>query len=172
MRTAKKFFLIVVILYPSVLLAQVKIAVVDLQKAIASSSVGKKAQKDYEAEVKAAQSSLDKKKETFEEQKEAYENQKESLNEKAREEKEEKLLSTQRDLKRSFQDAQEKLRRKNSVIIEDLLKDLKTVVEQIAQNGDYTIVLDKGAQSVLYSSESIDITETVIEKFDKKTSKK
>jgi len=147
--------------------ADFKVAYVDMQKALASSSAGKDAQKKYEAEVKKLQAKLDDKKGEFEKLKSAYEKQKESLNDKAKQEKEEDLLSREKELKRTFQDSQEKLRRTNSQLVGELVEKLRKVVEEVGQAGGYTLILERGGQSVLFADSKIDITDSVVEKFDR-----
>lgn len=157
-----------VYLTPAQAAPQLKFAVVDLQKALASSNAGKKAQKQYEAEVKAAQAGLDDKKNELASMKKSLEKQRSSLNEKALAEKEEEIVSTERDLQRSFQDAKEKLQRKNGVLVNDLVRDMRAVVAEVGKDEGYTVVLEKNSPGVLYTEEELDITDNVVEKFNDK----
>lgn len=144
-----------------------KVGYVDMQRALASSVAGKDAQKKYEAEVKKLQAKLDDKKGEFEKLKSSYEKQKDSLNDKAKQEKEEELMSREKELKRTFQDSQEKLRRTNSQLVGELVEKLRKVVEDVGQAGGYTLILEKGGQAVLFADAKVDITDSVVEKFDR-----
>jgi outer membrane protein len=170
-RTMKKIALIalsLIFLLPSLALSEsaFRVAYVDMQKALESSNAGKLAQKSYEKEVKGAQQEIDKMKKEFERKRESFEKQKGSLNEVAFAEKKEELLSIERDVKRSFQDSQAKLRRKNASIVSELIKELKKTVSDIGSDKDYTVILEKGSQAVLYADNSIDITDEVIDRFN------
>lgn len=143
-----------------------RIAIVDLQRALGESKAGKSAQKEYEVEVKSAQAKLDKKKGEFEALKKNLEKQRESLNEQALLSKEEELIALEKDIKRSFRDAQEMLRRKNATIVSDLVKEIRKVVEGLGRKEGYSLILEKNAQAVMYSDASFDITDKVVQQFD------
>ncbi|HQH26095.1 MAG TPA: OmpH family outer membrane protein [Oligoflexia bacterium] len=150
---------------------EVRIGVVDMQRVLASSKEGVKAQKSYETEVKKAQEEVDKKKSEYETLKKSFDKQRDSLNDSARTQKEEELISMEKEVTRSFQDAKEQLRRKNMTIVSDLVKTIRKVVEKIGENDGYTLVLEKSAQGVLFAAESTDITEKVIEQYNSKGGK-
>lgn len=143
-----------------------RLAFVDVQKALSLSKAGKRAQVDYEGEVKIAQKDIDKKKDEFETRRKNFESQKDSLNEKALGEKQEELISLEKELKRSFQDSQAKLRRKNSQIVGDLIAKLRTVVGKVGKEKNFTMILEKSSDAVLYADSAIDITEEVVGEFD------
>ena len=146
-----------------------RVGYVDLQKALSASKAGQKAQKGYEIEVKKAQAAIDQKKEEFDQLRKSFDKQRESLNDKARQDKEEELLAMERDLKRSFKDSQDTLRRKNTVLVADLMKQMRTAVEFVGRDQNFTIILEKGSQAVLYADNKIDITDEVVSKFDELT---
>lgn len=145
-----------------------RVAFVDMQRALSESKAGSQAQEEYEKVVKDAQKELNSKKEDFERQQQKYAKQKDSLSQQARTERQEKLLSLERDLKRSFQDQQESLRRKNAQIVGGLVRELRKVVSSVGEKEGFTVILEKGSQAVLYADNSIDITDDVIKEFDKR----
>ena len=146
-----------------------KIGYVDIQRALAASSAGKEAQKKYEEEVKRLQGKLDIKKNEFEKLQQSYQKQKDSLNAKARSDKEEELLSQEKELKRTYQDSQEALRRKNGQLVGELVEKLKKIVDEFGKTEGYTVILEKGAQSVLYADTRVDVTDSIVRKFDDAT---
>ena len=143
-----------------------KVGYVDMQKALAASSAGKDAQKKYEAEVKKLQAKLDDKKGEFEKLRQAYQKQRDSLSEKAKQEKEEELLGREKELKRTFQDSQEALRRKNAQLVGELVERLKKVVDEYGRAQGFTLILEKGGQGLLFADAKIDVTDDVVQKFD------
>lgn len=149
--------------------ADLKIASVDLQKVLSSSSAGKDAQKEFENDRKKLQEKINGKKSEWEKASQGYQKQKESLNEKARAEKEEQLVSQERELKRTFQDAEESLRRRNGQLVGSMMEKVKKIVDEYGKEQGYTFILEKNGQSVLYVDSAIDITETIVKKLDEST---
>lgn len=147
----------------------IRVGIVDLKRALESSQAGKDAQKKYEVEVKKAQARLDDKKSEFEKLQQNFSKQRDSLNEKARTDKQEQLLAMERDLKRSFADSQESLRRRNAQLVGELVDKLRKVVDEFGKKEGFTVILEKGGQSVLFADSSIDITDEVVERFDRVT---
>lgn len=143
-----------------------KVGYVDMQKALAESKAGKAAQKDYEKELQDAQEAIEKKKNEYESLRDAYQKQQASLNAKAKAEKEEKLLSLERDLKRDFKDSQDSLRRMNSQLVGGLVEDLKKAVDEVGKKEGFTFILERSSQSVLYADSALDVTEKVVKAFD------
>jgi outer membrane protein len=166
-----KFFvtgLFVIVLSNSIVLADPsgKIVYVDLQKALEMTKSGQKVQKEFKGEVDSEQKNIDKKKAEYESLKEGLDKQKTSLNESALREKEDSLISLEKELKRSFQDSQEKLRRKNATLVGDLIKKMRELIEKMGKEEGYQMVLERSSQGLVYADPSLDITEEVVKKFD------
>jgi outer membrane protein len=147
--------------------ADIRIAYVDMQKALTDSKRGQSAQQEYEKEVRGAQIELDKKKAEFERLQNDFAKRRDSLSPEARVERGEELLSLEKDLKRSFEDSQGALRRKNAALVGKLVDEIREVVDVVGKEQGFTLILEKGGQSVLYADTSIDITNDVISAFDK-----
>ncbi len=152
---------------PSASAADLKVGFVDMQKALASSKTGVAAQKQYETEVKEAQLKLDVKKSEYEKLQQEFSKKKDSLNDKARAQREEELISMEKELKRSFQDTQDVLRRRHSQLVGDLVKKIKVVVEEVGKAEGYTVIIEKNSPSILFTDGETDISEEVVEKFNK-----
>jgi len=170
----KNFSLSLVVAFVGILLLagsssaspDLKVGYVDMQKALTSSRAGSDAQKKYEDEVKKSQAKIDVQKKEFEAQKAEFSKQRDSLSEKARADREEKLISMEKELRRTFQDAQDGLRRSNGELVGQLVKKLRGVVEKIGKQDGFTVILERGGQSVLYADNQNDLTERVIKEFD------
>ena len=154
--------------YSSVAFADndLRLAVVDLQQALAESTAGKKAQEEYQHDVLEAQKNIDLKKKEFEKKREALKSQKDSLNEKALLSKSEELMTVERDLQRAFKDSQEMLQRKNATIVNELVKNIREVIEGIGKEQKLSLILEKGSQALLFSEGAKDITTEVVERFN------
>jgi outer membrane protein len=148
-----------------------KIVYVDLQKALEMTKEGQKVQKQFKTEVDDEQKRIDKKKAEFEKLKEDLDKQRLTLNETALQDKEEELLVAERELKRSFQDSQERLRRKNASLVGELVQRMRTLVETLGKEEGYSYIMERNAQGIVYADSELDITETLVKKFDAQTAK-
>lgn len=145
-----------------------KLAVVDLQEALSRTSQGERAQKEYEKEVKGLQEDIDEKKEEFERLSKELSKQRNSLSEEALMSKEEKLIELKKDLERSVRDSKEKLRRRNAQLVSGLLEKMREVVQELGKEEGYTLVVEKGAQGVLFVDASVEVTDQVVARFNKR----
>lgn len=163
--------LIVVFLLSSSLVKaeNIKIGSVDLQKVLSSSVAGKNAQKEFENDRKKLQEKINDKKVDWDKSNQGYQKQKESLNDKAKTEKEEQLLSQEKELKRTFQDAEESLRRRNAQLVSSMMEKVKKIVDDYGKSSGYTVILERNGQSVLFVDSSIDVTEAIVKKLDETT---
>ncbi|MBL7663028.1 OmpH family outer membrane protein [bacterium] len=157
---------IITCLFAGQALAETKFAYVDLQRAMSASAQGTKAQKEYEEQVKREQAKIDAKKQSFEAMQSELEKQRASLSDKARAEKQDKLIALEKDIKRDFTDSQDMLRRKNSQLVGEMLKKVKVIVEQVGKDKGYTMVFEKSASSLIYADTTLDITDDVIKVLD------
>lgn len=145
-----------------------KIVIVDMQKVLSTSKAGQDAQKKYEVELKKAQTEIDSKKADYDKMQQSVEKQKDSLNQKALAEKADQLSKMETELKRSFADKREDLRKENARIVGELVAKVRKVVEEMGKSDGYQIVLEKNAPGVLYADDKVDITDAVVKKFDAK----
>ncbi|MDR2338230.1 MAG: OmpH family outer membrane protein [Deltaproteobacteria bacterium] len=149
----------------SVEAAELKIAVVDIEKVVSSSKKGIQVQKELQADLKKSQAQIDTKKTSFEKLASNYEKQKASLSDTVRIQKEEELVKTQRELQRSVNDIQEELNKKRDLALADIYKNVIKVVEDIAGKENYSLVLNK--KQAIFAGDAIDISDLVIKALDK-----
>ncbi len=145
-----------------------KIGVINIQRALSLSKVGKKAQKNYENEVKGLQKKLNVKKEAYEKKKVELKNKQNSLSKKALRGKIDELKQVEKDLKRTFQDSEEELRSKSKELMGDLVGKLRKVIVEYGKENGYVVILDANSPSVLYFDNAIDVTKEITKRFDSK----
>jgi outer membrane protein len=144
------------------------VAVVDVQKVVNESIIGKAAKSNLEREMQKAKVKLSSMQADFEKQKADLEKQSAVLSATALEERKEGLMKKQRDVQRVYQDAQEQLGRLNEKEIRTVVEEINAVVKDIADDRDYDFVLERDRQAVVYASSGLDITDEVIKALDKK----
>ena len=147
-------------------LAEIKIGIVDLQRALNESAAGKRAKDQFKVEFDRMQGSLKGEKDRLDKMKEDLDKQSAVLKADDRKTKADEFERRQRDLRRKLEDSDAELRKKDQELTGEILKDLATVIQELGQRDNYTVVLENSSSSVLYGAKSIDITDEVIRTFD------
>jgi len=148
-----------------------KIGAVDLLKALNESDTGKKAKTDLEFMIKSKQSSLDEKGKSIEKLKTELDKQASVLSSDARRAKEEELEKMIRDYQRQVADSQNEVKKKEGDLTGDILKELREIIQQIGTQEGYTLILEGGDGQILFAKKDIDLTESVIKKYNQMKAK-
>jgi outer membrane protein len=149
----------------------VKFGAIDVQKILNESETGKKAKSDLESLIKSKQSLIDEKGKAIEKLKADIEKQASVLSADARKAKEDELEKSIREYQRVVQDSQTEIKKKEAELTDVILKDTRELIEKTGEEEGYMLIIEKGM--VLYSSKGIDLTDTVLKRYDEsKKSKK
>jgi outer membrane protein len=144
----------------------IKIGCIDFQKVLNESDAGKKAKSDLETLVKSKQTTIDEKGKTIEKMKADLEKQASVLSADAKKGKEEELEKLLREYQRLVQDSQTEVKKKELELTDAIIKDMRQIVDKIGEEGSYTLIMEKTGGMVLYATKDIDITETVIKRYN------
>ena len=144
------------------------IALVDTQLVLNDSIVGKAARNNLEGRIKKAQAKLSQMKDDFDKARVALEKQAAILSGSALETKKEALGKKQVELQRVYQDTQQELAKANEQELSKVVKEIRSVVDDLAKERKFTFVFEKDRQTVLYASDRIDISAEVVKILDKK----
>ncbi len=147
--------------------AQLKIAVIDMQKIIFESKEGKKAKAQWEKEYKQKKAQIDKKAKELERLREELKKNAAVLSEKAKKKKQEEFRKKAMELQFMKQEAMQYLQKRNAELVDALIKDAIKVVKEYAKKNGYSIVIDKSGK-VVYSDPSLDVSSQIIRLMDKK----
>ena len=74
--------------------------------------------------------------------------------------------SCQRDLERDVQAARDEIAVQESKLMAPIAKKLDEAVKSIGKDKEFDLVLDRSTPGVLYSTDTLDITELVIQKLN------
>ncbi len=148
--------------------AELKIGYVDLQKALNESEGGKKAKADLDEIIKAKQLLIDKKGKELERLKEELDKQSALLSDEARKARQDALDKKMRDFQRFVQDAQAEVKKREAEFTDELLKDLRKIIEGIGKEGHYVLILERVEGFILYADKAIDLTDEVIKRYNEK----
>lgn len=141
-----------------------RIAFVDLQRAFNECDAGKATRAEWEEMVLQRQAVVDMKRREKERLQEEFNRQALMLSENATRQKLDQVDKLQRDIQRMIDDFDTEMQQFQREREIAMLKDLDAIISKLGAEENYTIVLR--AEVVLYSTEGIDITDTVIEKYN------
>jgi len=159
-------FLLALLLTPALAAAEIKIGVVDIQKAMELSIEGKKAKSQFQKKVEKLQGELKSKQDEITALKDELERQSSVLSQTARDEKEKSYQYKLRDYQRMVKDSQEELQREDQELSQKILKDLQGIIENFGKKEGFDIILEKTQSAVLFGSEKVDVTKRIIELYD------
>ncbi|MCJ7492645.1 MAG: OmpH family outer membrane protein [Deltaproteobacteria bacterium] len=145
-----------------------KIAYVDMQKALNYCEAGKEAKRQMTLEVEKMQKVFAGKQKELEKIKDDLEKRGSVLSENVRREKDREYQAKLRDLQRLQKDYEDDLRRKDREFTERILKNMEVIIKQMGEEGKYTVILEKNQPTILFISNSLDLTEEVIKRIDQK----
>lgn len=162
---------IVLILIATLLLAapafaEVKVAYVDLQKALNISKAGVAAKNEIAAQVKKYEAEFKTKQEGLQQLKTELEKQAVLLSDSAKAQKERDFQQNVKELQRFQKDIKDELQQKDAEHTKRILNDLFGILQKLGKEGGYTMVLEKNEGAVIYADESIDLTDELIKAFD------
>jgi outer membrane protein len=144
----------------------VKIGFVDMQKALNTSSSGKSAVEKLKGLMEAKTAELQNEKVAIDKMKDDLDKQGLLMNETARRDREAELRRLERDLSRKFNDSKEEVSQEQERLMEVIRKDLFKVTEELGREKGFTIVLERQYSGIIYATDSVDLTEEIIKRYD------
>jgi outer membrane protein len=151
--------LILSLIIPALAWAEVKIAVVDMAEIIFNSAEGKKAQESVKRKGQELGKDLERRREEFGKQVEEYQKQAPVMKEDTRKKKEEEFGKKQAELQQRVGSSQQELAKLEEKEFKPLYERFSKIVNVIAKENQYTVVLDK--RVVIGFDPSIDISDKV-----------
>jgi Skp family chaperone for outer membrane proteins len=139
-----------------------KIGVVNLQRTLLETSVGKNAQKKFEAEKHSKQKALDAKQQALQKAAAGLEKQRLVLTPEAMAKKQRELEKMYVDVQQTYAKLERELAESQAKLIQGILKTASPVIQQLAKEGGYTMIMDAG--SVVWANSSADLTDKLNKK--------
>lgn len=146
--------------------ADLKIAYVDIQKAVNECNSGKDAKKAITKEVEKFQRIIVDRQKELQTMKESLEKQAPMLTPDARATREKEYQNKLREFQRWGEDTQNEINQKRMEMERNISIGLQKVIQKVGADEGYTFILEKNENIVLYISKTIDITDRVIKAYD------
>ncbi|HUY26018.1 MAG TPA: OmpH family outer membrane protein [Candidatus Binataceae bacterium] len=144
--------------------AEVKLAYVDVQRALNECDAGKRAKADFQGRVQALESRLQRQQGEVQSLKDEIEKKGMLMNPDQRSSLQDQYVAKAKDFDREYKDARDELQQKDHEITAKIVHDLAQIIRGLGERDGYTLVLEKG--SILWGSPSIDITDQVIRSYN------
>jgi outer membrane protein len=148
--------------------AEIKLGFIDMQKAIQETAAGKKAKKELEDEFNKKKKDLDKKEADIKKMGEDFEKRSMAMNEDARMKKQAEIQGEMRKYQEQAAKSQMEIQKRERDLTQPIVDRLRKIIDELAKKEDFTVILEKSEQSVMWAKKEIDLTERVIKEFDKK----
>ncbi|HVA76704.1 MAG TPA: OmpH family outer membrane protein [Candidatus Binataceae bacterium] len=145
-------------------LADIKVAYVDVQRALNECDAGKHAKADFQGRVQALEGKLQRQQSEVQSLKDEIEKKGMLMNPDQRQNLQDQYVAKAKDFDREYKDARDELQHKDNEITSRIVHDLAQIIRTLGERGGYTIVLEKG--SILWGAPSIDITDQVIRSYN------
>ncbi len=142
--------------------ADIKIAVVDMQRALNECDAGKRAKDQVKGKFEKAQDQLKKQRDELDKAREEFDKKALVLKEDQRRDLEKELESKTLDFKRKYEDFQRDLKRTDGELTSGIVEQIYGIVAEYGKEHGYTVVLEASSGTLLYSDKSTDITDEVI----------
>jgi outer membrane protein len=144
--------------------ADLKVAFVDMQRALNDSNAGKRAKGQFTSEIGRLQSRLQRQQQEVESLKDELDRKGPLMRDDERRNLQDDYTRKLRDFERNYKDSKDELQQKDREVTGAIIRDLAYVVRNVGERGGYTLVMEKG--SLLWAAPSIDITDEVIREYN------
>lgn len=143
-----------------------RIAVVNMNAAIAATAEGSKVTEDLQKKFEPRRQELESKQREVQALQQRYQQQSTTLSEQERRRLARQLEEEQRSLKRSQEDYQADSQIESQDAFNRLVDKMRQIISQYAAQNGYVLVLDYSQIPVFYVHKSIDITDDLVRRFN------
>lgn len=148
-----------------------KIGVINFDKILRESSAGKLTQQQLRDKGQELQGDLKKGKDELEELSKSFERESLVLSPEKKREKERDFRIRVNDLKKLQEDYAKELKQMEITLVNQIQKDIFEICEKIGKDEGYLMILERKTAGIIYVPDPVDITDTVIETYNARTSK-
>jgi len=146
--------------------AELKVGVVDMQRALNDCEAGKKARDQVKAKFEKAQDQLKRQREDLDRLREDYDKKAVVLKEEERRNLEKDLENRSLEFKRKYEDFQRDLKRTDSELTAGIVDELYGLVRDYGEKHGYSFVLEASNGALLYNDKATDITDDIIKLYN------
>lgn len=146
--------------------AEIKIAYVDMQRALLEVDEGKAAKATLEKLKSEKQKQLDSEQETLKKAKADFDTQKAMMKDDIRRQREEELAEKLGRLQMIYATLQKELAGREAELTKDIFKRMARILEKMGKEQKWTMIFEKTESSVLWAEQSLDLTNELIRRYN------
>ena len=146
----------------------VKIAFVDLRRALNETNEGKRAMKKLQKEKDKLQKKIDKKEKSIMALQEKLKEQQSILSQEALQKKAQDYYQQIQELQQSYAQFQQELAQKEMKATQDILVKMEKIVAEIGKKDGYTMIYDRSSGAVVWAPTHLDLTDKLIQMYNEK----
>ncbi len=143
------------------------IGTVDMQKALRTVEAGKKAKQQLETIFNKKKQELQTEEQNLKKMHDEFQKQSMVLSEQARVKKQTELQQKLAAFQETTMRSQQELQKKEQELTAPIVNKIRTIIQDMAKKKNYSVVLEKNENSVLFSLEKDDLTEDVVKEYNK-----
>ena len=164
----KRFFLLMAMCFcvAGNALAEVKVAVVDFQKALNDVNEAAGVRKKLESMYGERKVAIEKMQSSLEAKKVDLDKQSVILSDSARKAKEEDFMKAQLEFQQTYSRYETEMQQAYYAAMQDFIEKMKKIAVAIGQERGYTVVLEATEGGVVYWADSVDITDELIKRYN------
>jgi outer membrane protein len=147
----------------------VKIGIVDIDQAISSTAEGKAAREELARKQREAEAEIQPLVDRYKEAEEDLKQKRFVLSDDALFQKQLDMQEMRSQIEGRMKELESKLQLDSKRLEGPLNRKLSEVIEATGKDGGFTIILQRGAPGLLYTREALDVTDQIIEKYNKKS---
>ncbi len=147
----------------------VKIGVVDIDQAVSSTDEGKAAREEFARKQREAEAKIQPLLDRYKALEEELKAKKFVLSDEALFQKQLDLVEMRNQIQGRMKELEGQMQVDQKRLEGPLVAKLSEIIETVGKSQGFTMILRRGAPGVLYTREALDITDIVIEKYNKKS---
>jgi outer membrane protein len=148
----------------------IKIGIVDIEQAISSTEEGKAAREEFQRKQREAEAKVQPMVERYRTLEEELKTKKFVLSDDALYQKQLDLAEMRNEIQSRMREIEGQLQVDQKRLEGPLVQKLEAIIEDLGKSQGFTLIIRRGAPGLLYAREALDVTEMVIERYNKKKS--
>jgi outer membrane protein len=149
------------------LYAEIKIGVVDMQKALDESDAGKAAVEQMKRDYEKMQEKINIESEKLKKLQDELNNQSGLLTEEAKQKKLDEYQKKLKEVQRLVKDSNDEMKSKEQQLVMKIGNELADLAIRLGQELKYDIILEAKEAGVIYNSKAVDMTDILIERYNR-----
>ncbi|MCB0413184.1 MAG: OmpH family outer membrane protein [Bdellovibrionales bacterium] len=159
--------LLVTAMFASPAFAEAKFGYVDMQKALQSTKAGKQAKASLEKEFNKKKKELEKLEADIKKMKEDIEKKSLVMSDEMKAKKQAEFQREFIKYQQQMAKSQQEISMKEREVTLPILQKLKKTIDTIAEKEKYDMIFEKSEQSVLFAKSGLDLTDKVVQEYEK-----